>query len=690
MAENPRSTFSPASSSPGRLPPIARPDWPWAARSYSQRSQQSSPHPSLPGSGLQNSWDQRSSISSTSNQSGYSGSAIPISRQTSTSTPKPPLNSNMGYSAVESTRQWTFTGFEWAVRDVHKLRDFVEGVNSAEEGSQLLISDHGDFEILKQSPVLGDSKFKLEIAPTVPADGSSAQNLTTLSLFITSLMVDFAQDDYEAYASMMAAIKCQDDRAGERGARPEWVWEFWQNDWVFRRGSEVWECPLPSLSSLLENPRIRETDSLVICIQIHCPVGPSIPQQPSVYYVPKDLLDGLEASLDNQNTGDVRFICLERYNNHDEPSTVEPGISDAPSPFGSYATARKRVIYAHSDILVRRSEYFSTMLSSAFSENSTATVGERKLYTVVVEEADFETIYWLLKYCYANWLLFRQHDDPRAAVEGVGAGWSVKWLTGQRGEWDWKTFHKSGPDDACDTRSATSGESLAHSHTTSAKSDIYRQTTVTTTNRPTPPVNTGKSTMSSASTGRQATTTATSPARRTTMTASSAPTNVPAVTMGPSSSIPRVKPGVTVPPSSAFPSSSHYPVSPRSSRPTGTPSTPDPHPHPTPAPGPASALAIYQVAHRYAMPPLAALALEHIMTSISPRTSFALLLATSLWDELHGLIEDFVVERWDEVSSSAEFEQCCKEVAAGEWGPDGGKTLMSVFRRLRSPGALPA
>jgi hypothetical protein len=39
---------------------------------------------------------------------------------------------------------------------------------------------------------------------------------------------------------MMAAIKCQDDRVGERGARAEWVWEFWQNDWAFRQGSEVW------------------------------------------------------------------------------------------------------------------------------------------------------------------------------------------------------------------------------------------------------------------------------------------------------------------------------------------------------------------------------------------------------------------------------------------------------------------
>lgn len=59
------------------------------------------------------------------------------------------------------------------------------------------------------------------------------------------------------------------------------------------------ECPLPSLSSLLENPRIRETDSFVICVQIHSPVGPFYPQQPSASYVPRDLLEGLEASMDN-------------------------------------------------------------------------------------------------------------------------------------------------------------------------------------------------------------------------------------------------------------------------------------------------------------------------------------------------------------------------------------------------------
>ena len=42
------------------------------------------------------------------------------------------------------------------------------------------------------------------------------------------------------------------------------------------------------------------------------------------------------------------------------------------------------------------------MLSSSFAENgSTLLPGERKLYTIVVEEADFVTVYWLLKYVYA-------------------------------------------------------------------------------------------------------------------------------------------------------------------------------------------------------------------------------------------------------------------------------------------------
>ena len=83
----------------------------------------------------------------------------------------------------------------------------------------------------------------------------------------------------------------------------------------------------------------------------------------------------------------------------------------------------------------------------------------------------------------------------------------------------------------------------------------------------------------------------------------------------------------------------HYPVSPCSSRHPGNMSSPsDPHLHLMPTPGPTSALSMYQVAHQYAMPNLTSLSLEYIMSTITPKLSFALLLATSVWEELHMLI----------------------------------------------------
>lgn len=82
------------------------------------------------------------------------------------------------------------------------------------------------------------------LARTPPSEGNlTAQGEThtqSLSLYITSLMLDFPHAEYETSASIMTAIKCQDDRVGERGARAEWVWEFWQDQWRFGHGSEVW------------------------------------------------------------------------------------------------------------------------------------------------------------------------------------------------------------------------------------------------------------------------------------------------------------------------------------------------------------------------------------------------------------------------------------------------------------------
>lgn len=600
-------------------------------------------------------------------------------------------------SQDDLTRHWSFTAFEWVVHDVAKLRDFVEDRGQDETPEGRVGPDRDEFEILRESPMLGDGKYKLEIART-PSDAEVATTQPpTLSLYVTSLMLDYANAEYEISASMLAAIKCQDDRVGERGARADWAWDTWQTEWTFRQDNEVWQCALPSLSSLLENPRIRQTDSFVICIQIHTPTGPFFPQHPSAYYVPRDLLEGLEASLDNSNTGDVQFICLEKASRDHPQTPASPtppntansesqlsSSSSSHSPSGSKIISRKRIIYAHSDILIRRSDYFSSMLSSAFAE--TMPSGERKIHTIVVEEADFVTIFWLLKWVYANWLLFKEEDDPRSAVEGIGAGWSARWLgaQGTDSEWDWKAISKNNTID--DNLSAASGDSTLSlvdgrgSVSSQGKSAFQG-------NQPTTPAM--RSAVQRPSPASKA------PHSSTLRSTSAAVSRRGAVPDSPSISISVPTPAhsssghSTVQPMPI--GSSRYTNAPQRphARTSGAPSSGDPHAHPTSTPPPASALSVYQIAHRYGMPGLATLALEHMMATITPRSCFALLLASVVWDELHSLVEDFVVERWSEVQISEEFERGCAEVAAGEWGTDGGKTMMALFRRLRSPAAAP-
>jgi hypothetical protein len=64
----------------------------------------------------------------------------------------------------ENPRHWSFTAFEWLVRDVQKLKDFVEGREAVgDEAEDMQTLGIHDFEVLKESPMLGDGKFKLEI-----------------------------------------------------------------------------------------------------------------------------------------------------------------------------------------------------------------------------------------------------------------------------------------------------------------------------------------------------------------------------------------------------------------------------------------------------------------------------------------------------------------------------------------------
>lgn len=386
------------------------------------------------------------------------------------------------------------------------------------------------------------------------------------------------------------------------------------------------------------------------------------------------------------DTGDVQFVCLERKEDSepeldslesDTPlatphSRRSSGSSSTATSFAPQTVARKRVIYAHSDILIRRSEYFATMLNSSFSETSTAP-GGRKTHTIIVEEADFVTIYWLLKWVYANWLLFKEHDNPKAAIDGVGAGWSVKWLTAAKGqdEWAWATFstrHPGGePLDVADARSVASGESASGKKgkapagpnplvrgSPSAGSTSSKASTASGANASTATTRPPPSPVRRTTSGSAASTSAAAAGLSLTVPAQSAPgASSPTAGRARKDSLVAHLPPALSPSSTSFPPA-HYagPVSPHASRGgQGRARAPaqhghghgqaqaDPHAHPCAPPPPASALSMYQVAHRYGMPGLAALALEHMLATITPPGSFALLLASATWEELHKLVE---------------------------------------------------
>jgi hypothetical protein len=113
----------------------------------------------------------------------------------------------------------------------------------------------------------------------------------------------------------------------------------------------------------------------------------------------------LSNALDSP-TGDVRFVCLEHAPARMEASPgsedkikqaddFESGADDGGAETKSRIMSRKRVIYAHSFALIARSEYFGHLLNGEFAEATKRGADGR--YTILVQDASFEIIYWLLR-----------------------------------------------------------------------------------------------------------------------------------------------------------------------------------------------------------------------------------------------------------------------------------------------------
>ena len=75
--------------------------------------------------------------------------------------------------------------------------------------------------------------------------------------------------------------------------------------------------------------------------------------------------------------------------------------------------------------------------------------------------------------------------------------------------------------------------------------------------------------------------------------------------------------------------------------------------------------------------------MTHVLSLLTPHNAIHYLLCTALLPEIQKAIQEYIVQNWNDVSSSPEFEYCCDQVSTGEWGPLAGRALLSLMRQLR-------
>lgn len=101
------------------------------------------------------------------------------------------------------------------------------------------------------------------------------------------------------------------------------------------------------------------------------------------------------------------------------------------------------------------------------------------------------------------------------------------------------------------------------------------------------------------------------------------------------------------------------------------------------APRAASALAMYRLAHRYRLEPLMDLSLSHLVSTLTPRTAFPLLLSTYDFPELHAEVKVYCLKNYWLILSEGEFARCYAEVGEGMW-ENGGDVLLSFTMSVRA------
>ena len=221
-------------------------------------------------------------------------------------------------------------------------------------------------------------------------DEDDESSTRRLSLFLCCA----ALDSPGFTSKIFVGITSPSSTSGREYSSTEYLWSHTQG-YDFRPNDDFVKIPLPVLSTLVADPSIGPHDAFILCIKIEEVYG-TIPKflPPDEVMVPTDLTSALGALVDVPSSADVKFVCLQHQ--LEEPRRRVSGDSSSSTDSTSGLRSRKRVIYANSQILSHRSPYFADLFASDFAE-SLSNKGER-YKTIIVDSADFETVYWMLRY----------------------------------------------------------------------------------------------------------------------------------------------------------------------------------------------------------------------------------------------------------------------------------------------------
>ncbi|KAK4048292.1 hypothetical protein OIV83_004813 [Microbotryomycetes sp. JL201] len=586
--------------------------------------------------------------------------------------------------------EWTFFGVHMTVTD-------VAAISAALQTGDLAIEEKHDgttaFSLFGAS--FGGDRWKVVIdQPT--RDSVKRDHCAPLRLSLTAQLLNMSFYPNTIETSLMFAVRPPNESISERNSHTGDVWSVWVDEHAFSQDLETqtWDCEnFPSFETLLSNDRIKKDDAFVLSIQIATPALATVPRARDVQMVPNDTVTGLRSLLDDKPTSDVLIYVHERQRPTVPGSTASDLTATASEDGRRSGSGRLRVrtLHAHRQILAARSKYFCDMLTEGWAETSqTRHHGVRGV--VKIEDFDFETVYWLLRYLYTDEIDFEAIEDVRThhSKLDLPRGWLDHV---DRLPWSWMTTRQvveriempHSPWSSQTERTSVAGEladavQRSPTQTASASARTRLTSSLPTRSKIMTKRNVSASSTSSSKTTATTTLTAASLAQKnrsgTPEPAKSAPSRstVNVVTAG------RMSPFASAQnPAGLFGLRNSFG---EAGEELAMRHTEDPHGHPVHVSNPASALNMYRIAHRYGISRLAELALDHIVHTLTPSTCFPLLLSTNLWPELHAAIKAYALEHFDQVCADPEFSRCYSEVGEGLWD-DGGQVLLDFTLKLR-------